>query len=82
MQPVSAASPGASPALDNVLPLIQAKEMLSVRDIANRELLDLVPYEPGKPVDDVARELGLDPAVDHQAGLQREPARPFAARRH
>jgi histidinol-phosphate aminotransferase len=35
--------------------------MLSVRDIANRELLDLVPYEPGKPVDDVARELGLDP---------------------
>lgn len=36
--------------------------MLSVREIANRELLDLVPYEPGKPVDDVARELGLDPA--------------------
>jgi histidinol-phosphate aminotransferase len=35
--------------------------MLSVRDIANRELLDLVPYEPGKPVDDVARELGLEP---------------------
>jgi histidinol-phosphate aminotransferase len=34
----------------------------SVQDIANRELLDLVPYEPGKPVDDVARELGLDPA--------------------
>ena len=36
--------------------------MISVKDIANRELLDLVPYEPGKPVDDVARELGLDPA--------------------
>ena len=36
--------------------------MLSLQDIANRELLDLVPYEPGKPVDDVARELGLDPA--------------------
>ncbi len=35
--------------------------MISVQDIANRELLDLVPYEPGKPVDDVARELGLDP---------------------
>jgi histidinol-phosphate aminotransferase len=35
--------------------------MLSIRDIANRELLDLVPYEPGKPVEDVARELGLDP---------------------
>jgi histidinol-phosphate aminotransferase len=36
--------------------------MLSIRDIANRELLDLVPYEPGKPVEDVARELGLDPS--------------------
>lgn len=36
--------------------------MISIKDIANRELLDLVPYEPGKPVDDVARELGLDPA--------------------
>ena len=36
--------------------------MTSIQDIANRELLDLVPYEPGKPVDDVARELGLDPA--------------------
>lgn len=33
-----------------------------IQEIANRELLDLVPYEPGKPVDDVARELGLDPA--------------------
>ncbi len=36
--------------------------MISIQDIANRELLDLVPYEPGKPVEDVARELGLDPA--------------------
>jgi histidinol-phosphate aminotransferase len=36
--------------------------VISIRDIANRELLDLVPYEPGKPVEDVARELGLEPA--------------------
>jgi len=36
--------------------------VISIQDLANRELLDLVPYEPGKPVDDVARELGLDPA--------------------
>ncbi len=36
--------------------------MIPIREIANRELLDLVPYEPGKPVDDVARELGLVPA--------------------
>jgi histidinol-phosphate aminotransferase len=36
--------------------------VILIQEIANRELLDLVPYEPGKPVDDVARELGLDPA--------------------
>ena len=36
--------------------------MISIRDLANQDLLDLVPYEPGKPIDDVARELGLDPA--------------------
>jgi histidinol-phosphate aminotransferase len=36
--------------------------VISIKDIANRELLDLVPYEPGKPVDDVARELGLEAA--------------------
>ena len=35
--------------------------MRSVNQIANREILDLIPYEPGKPIDDVARELGLDP---------------------
>jgi histidinol-phosphate aminotransferase len=29
---------------------------------ANSQLKDLVPYEPGKPIEDVARELGLDPA--------------------
>jgi histidinol-phosphate aminotransferase len=36
--------------------------VISLQDIANRELLDLVPYEPGKPIDDVARELGFNPA--------------------
>jgi histidinol-phosphate aminotransferase len=51
-----------TPALDNPARLRQIKGVISVNDIANRELLDLVPYEPGKPVDDVARELGLDPS--------------------
>ena len=36
--------------------------MIDIRDLANQDLLDLVPYEPGKPIDDVARELGLEPA--------------------
>lgn len=36
--------------------------MIDIRDLANQELLDLVPYEPGKPIDDVAREMGLEPS--------------------
>lgn len=31
-------------------------------DLARREVLTQPVYEPGKPIDDVARELGLDPA--------------------
>lgn len=34
---------------------------MSAWEIANHHLESLVPYEPGKPVDDVARELGLEP---------------------
>ena len=30
-------------------------------EFANPQLRDLVPYEPGKPIEDVARELGLEP---------------------
>ncbi len=35
--------------------------MPDVPEFANPQLRDLVPYEPGKPIDDVARELGLKP---------------------
>ncbi len=35
---------------------------MKIWDLANEQLRDLVPYEPGKPIEDVARELGLDPA--------------------
>jgi histidinol-phosphate aminotransferase len=35
---------------------------MSIWDHANTQLKDLVAYEPGKPIEDVARELGLDPA--------------------
>lgn len=34
----------------------------SIWNLANAQLRDLVSYEPGKPVEDVARELGLRPA--------------------
>jgi histidinol-phosphate aminotransferase len=36
--------------------------MSSVSALANPEVLHLVPYEPGKPIEDVARELGLAPS--------------------
>lgn len=37
------------------------KGLMSIWNYANSQLRDLVAYEPGKPIDDVARELGLDP---------------------
>src|SRR5476649_2359259 len=33
----------------------------SIWNIANSQLRELVSYEPGKPIEDVARELGLQP---------------------
>lgn len=35
---------------------------MSIWNSANPQLRGLVAYEPGKPIDEVARELGLDPA--------------------
>jgi histidinol-phosphate aminotransferase len=35
---------------------------MSIWQNANQQLRDLEVYEPGKPIEDVARELGLDPA--------------------
>ena len=36
--------------------------LMSIWNYANPQLRDLVSYEPGKPVEDVARELGLKPS--------------------
>ena len=35
--------------------------MTSVWELANAQLRDLVVYEPGKPIEETARELGVDP---------------------
>lgn len=35
---------------------------MSIEQFANRFVCDLVAYEPGKPIDETARELGLQPA--------------------
>lgn len=36
--------------------------MLSIWDLANPQLRDLAVYEPGKPIEETARELDVDPA--------------------
>jgi len=38
-----------------------AAGLMSIWNYANRQLRDLEVYEPGKPIEDVARELGLKP---------------------
>ncbi|MBL9118278.1 MAG: histidinol-phosphate transaminase [Verrucomicrobiaceae bacterium] len=35
---------------------------MSPWDFANKQLKDLVPYEPGKPIEEVARERGMNPS--------------------
>lgn len=42
--------------------LVRAKHLaMSIWDQANPQLKNLVSYEPGKPIEDVARDLGLEP---------------------
>lgn len=50
--------------------------LMSMWEIANANLRTLVPYEPGKPVDDVARELGLDPKTVVKLASNENPLGP------
>ena len=36
---------------------------MSIQNFANQFVCDLVAYEPGKPIEETARELGLDPGA-------------------
>jgi histidinol-phosphate aminotransferase len=49
---------------------------MSVWNFANPQLRDLVAYEPGKPIEDVARELGLDPAAIIKLASNENPIGP------
>ena len=44
------------------LPLMLSDFMSPIWNLAHPWLRDLVAYEPGKPIEDVARELGLEPS--------------------
>ena len=50
---------------------------MSIDAFANRFVCDLVAYEPGKPIEETARELGLDPADIVKVAIG--PTRQFAA---
>jgi histidinol-phosphate aminotransferase len=49
---------------------------MALWDSANPQLRDLVSYEPGKPIDEVARELGLDPAEIVKVASNENPLGP------
>jgi len=49
---------------------------MSVWDYANPQLRDLVAYEPGKPIEDVARDLGLNPAEIVKVASNENPLGP------
>ena len=49
---------------------------MSLWNHANSQLQDLVAYEPGKPIEDVARELGLDPATIIKLASNENPLGP------
>lgn len=44
------------------MPREHAQTMSNIAQYANQYVLDLVAYQPGKPIEETARELGMDPA--------------------
>lgn len=49
---------------------------MAIAQYANRYVCDLVAYEPGKPIEETARELGLDPATIVKLASNENPLGP------
>ena len=49
---------------------------MSLAQYANRFVCDLVAYEPGKPIDETARELGLEPSQIVKVASNENPLGP------
>ncbi|MBC7980692.1 MAG: histidinol-phosphate transaminase [Armatimonadetes bacterium] len=49
---------------------------MPIRDFANQFVCDLVAYEPGKPIEETARELGLNPASIVKVASNENPLGP------
>ena len=52
--------------------------MTSIWDLANAQLRDLAVYEPGKPIEETARELGIDPAEIVKLASNENPLGPVS----
>jgi histidinol-phosphate aminotransferase len=50
--------------------------MMSVWELANPQLRDLAVYEPGKPIEETARELGVDPSTIIKLASNENPLGP------
>ena len=50
--------------------------MTSVWELANPQLRDLAVYEPGKPIEETARELGVDPSTIIKLASNENPLGP------
>ena len=50
--------------------------MTSVWHLANAQLRDLAVYEPGKPIEETARELGVDPSIIIKLASNENPLGP------
>ena len=50
--------------------------MTSVWELANRQLRELAVYEPGKPIEETARELGVDPSTIIKLASNENPLGP------
>ena len=57
--------------------------LMDLCELSPSYVRSIAPYQPGKPISELAREMGLEEAQHRQARLQREPARhrPAHARR-
>ena len=53
--------------------------MTSVSELANPQVRDLAIYEPGKPIEETARELGVDPSTITKLASNENPLGPSPA---
>src|ERR1700730_9178282 len=50
--------------------------MTSIWELANRQLRDIAVYEPGKPIEETARELGIEPGAIIKLASNENPLGP------